>query len=359
MSFREDMVSDFKKSMTFLVDSMMQTFYFCTRGQMLASKPSWAVQVEKFSSLFDKIKDNQEMVDNLKYKVVASFFKDNTFSLTNPIIRQDGTVDDSFLKLDKNEDEEDGSYKIRTSPRGLYLQISKVFLPLTEVYTEAVKVCVANRGQNLPFPNQILLGIYSVVYFSVVGDVDNDQIQVIKQNITTLKESLEVCNEVKPTRNEGGPVDMIKNLLGNINFDQIGDMMSKVTGDEKSSKEFGEVFGKISDTIKSGGNPLDAMGDIIKQATMDAAESDPSASNETASNETASNETASNETASNETASNETASNETASNETASNETASNETASNETASNETASNETASNETASKETIPSASSQE
>jgi len=272
MSFREDMVSDFRTSMTFLIDSMMQTFYFSARGQMMASKPGWAVQVEKFSSLFDKIKDNQEMVDNMKQRVVASFFREHTFSLANRLINDDGTVDDSFLKLDKGEEDDGDSYKIRTQPKGLYLQVSKVFLPLSEVYTEAVRLCVANRGQNLPFPNRILLGLYSSIYYSVVGDVDADQVAVIKDNIKTLKESLEVCNEVKPTRTEGGPVDMIKNLLGNINFDQIGDMMSKVTGDEKSSKEFGEVFGKISDTIKSGGNPLDAMGDIIKQATVSAAE---------------------------------------------------------------------------------------
>ena len=64
---------------------------------------------------------------------------------------------------------------------------------------------------------------------------------------------------------------MIKNILGNIDFNQIGDMMQKVSGDENSSKEFGEVFGKISDTIKGGGNPLEAMNDIIKQVTVNAA----------------------------------------------------------------------------------------
>jgi hypothetical protein len=51
-------------------------------------------------------------------------------------------------------------------------------------------------------------------------------------------------------------------------------MMQKVSGDESSSKEFGEVFGKISETIKDGGNPLEAMGDIIKQVSMHAAEGD-------------------------------------------------------------------------------------
>jgi len=271
MSFKEDMVSDFKKSMDFLIDSMMQTYHFSTQGKFNTSKPFWAVQVEKFSSLYDKIKDNQEMVDNLKNKVVSQFYRDNSFSLANKLINEDGSVDDLFMKLEKGYDE-DETYKIRTTPRGLYFQVSKVFLPLSEVYTEAVKLCVANRDQNLPFPNKILLGMYSVVRFSVTGDIDSEQEAVLRANISTLKESLEICNEVKTQRNDGGPIDMIKSMLGNIDFDQIGDMMNKVTGDEKSSKEFGEVFGRISDTIKSGGNPLDTMGEIIKQATVTAAE---------------------------------------------------------------------------------------
>ena len=90
----------------------------------------------------------------------------------------------------------------------------------------------------------------------------------------TLRESLEVCDEVKKTPSESGPMGMIKNMLGNIDFNQIGEMMSKVSGDEKSSKEFSEVFGKLSDSIKNGENPLDVMGDIIKQATVDAAQED-------------------------------------------------------------------------------------
>jgi hypothetical protein len=49
---------------------------------------------------------------------------------------------------------------------------------------------------------------------------------------------------------------------------QIGEMMGKVTGDPQASKEFGEVFGKMSDVIKQGGNPLEAMGDIIKSASI-------------------------------------------------------------------------------------------
>ena len=269
MSFKEEMVSDFKSSLSFLIDSMMQTYFFYSRNESLASKPSWAVQVEKFSSLYDKIKDNQELVDNLKYKVVAQFYKNNSFSFMNRLVNSDGSIDDGFLKLDKNSDEEDSdTYKLRTTPKGLFLQVSQVFLPLSEVYTEAVKIYVSHRDQNLPFPNKILLGMYSSIYYSTVGDIDDDAVSVLRDNISVLKQSLEVCNEVKPNRTQGGPIDMIKNMLGNVNFDQLGDMMSKVTGDEKSSKEFGEVFGKLSDTIKSGGNPLDAMSDIIKQASV-------------------------------------------------------------------------------------------
>lgn len=274
MTFKDEMVADFTSSMTFLIDSMLETLNFVSSGHIISNKPSHTVQTEKFYSFYEKVassqsSDRQVLIDNLQSKVVSPVYDQYSLNFLNQLVSDEGKVEDSFLKVSPADRD---SLKIRTTPEGLYFQISKVFLPVSEVYTEAVRVSLQHKGENLPFPNKILLGLYSTIHHAVRDRLDRDMNNYFVENIRTLKESLDVCDEVKPTPVDQGPMGLIKNMLGNIDFNQIGDMMSKVSGDEKSSKEFSEVFGRLSDTIKSGGNPLEVMGDIIKQATVDAAE---------------------------------------------------------------------------------------
>ena len=274
MSFKQEMVCDFKSSMSFLVDSMLQTLSYISRGSIMMGKQPYHVQTEKFSSFFDKVSEDETLLQNLQSKVVLPVFTTHSMSFLSPLIDADGKVSDEFLKVSKDSEEDDGSFKIKTVPKGIYFQVSKVFLPISEVYTEAVKVCVERKGENLPYPNKILLGLYSVIFHAIRETTPADQLEIITENRNVLAESIESCDETPRAATDSGPMGMIKNILGNIDFNQIGDMMQKVSGDEKSSKEFGEVFGKISDTIKTGGNPLDAMGDIIKQVSMQAAMDD-------------------------------------------------------------------------------------
>ena len=271
MSFKQEMVSDFKSSMTFLIDSMLETLSYVSRGRIMMGKQACHVQTEKFSSFFEKVSEDDLLLENLQKKVVVPLFNTNSMSFLSPLIDANGKVSDDFLKCQKREEEDDGSFKIRTNPDGIYFQISKVFLPVSEVYTEAVKACVERKGENLPYPNKILLGLYSVIFHSIRETTEQDQLDVINDSRKILAESLESCDETPRSGSESGPMGMIKNLLGNIDFNQIGDMMQKVSGDEKSSKEFGDVFSKISDSIKTGGNPLEAMGDIIKEVSAQAA----------------------------------------------------------------------------------------
>ena len=273
MSFKPEMISDFKSSISFLVSSMLETMSHVASERIMSSKQPHHVQTEKFSSFFDKISDNDEMLSNLSKKVVVPVFNTHSLSLLSPLIGPDGKVEDGFLKVEKDK-EEDSSFKIKTTPDGIFLQISKVFLPISEVYTDAVRIAVTNKSENLPYPNKILLGLYSTVFQSIKDSTPAEQLEIIESNVKTLVDSLDSYDEPVAPKREAGPMGMIKNILGNIDFNQIGDMMQKVSGDEKSSKEFGEVFGKISDSIKGGGNPLEAMNDIIKQVTVNAAMGD-------------------------------------------------------------------------------------
>ena len=269
MGFTQEMVSSFKSSMTFLIDSMMETVSYSSGGSIMSGKPAYHVQTEKFSSFYDKVKENEDMVDNFRKKVVVPVFNSHSMSFLSNLVGADGKVQDEFLKVSRVDDSD---FKIRVNPDGIYLQVSKVFLPVSEVYTEAVRLSIEKKSDNLPFPNKILLGLYSIVFHAIRDEVPKDQLDMIQENRKVLSDSLESCDEAPTERRDAGPMGMIKNILGNIDFNQIGDMMQKVSGDENSSKEFGEVFGKISDTIKSGGNPLEPMGDIIKQVSMNIAE---------------------------------------------------------------------------------------
>ena len=290
MTFKEEMVSDFKSSMSFLVDSMLETLNYASKGNFIGTKPSHTVQTEKFFSFYEKVmsssgSDQTVLMENLRSKVVAPVYEKYSINFMNHLVSSEGSVEDDFLKVKGGDDQ--GSLKIRITPDGLFFQISKVFLPVSEVYTEAVKISLKNKEDNLPFPNKILLGLYSTVFFAVRDTLGVDARGYFDENIKTLKESLDVCDEVKPAPRDNGPMGMIKNMLGNIDMNQIGDMMAKVSGDEKSSKEFSEVFGKLSDSIKSGKNPLDVMGDIIKEATMTAASAQDDGAEETTSVEEA------------------------------------------------------------------------
>lgn len=277
MVFTQEMISTFKSSMSFLVDSMMETVSYASGGGIMSGKPSYQVQTEKFSSFYDKVKENDEMVDNLRKKVVVPVFNSHSMSFLSNLVGSDGKVQDDFLKVSKVDDSD---FKIKVNPEGIYFQVSKVFLPVSEVYTEAVRLSIEKKSDNLPFPNKILLGLYSVVFHAIKDEVSKDQLDIVEDNRKVLSDSLESCDDTPVERRDAGPMGMIKNILGNIDFNQIGDMMQKVSGDENSSKEFGEVFGKISDTIKSGGNPLEAMGDIIKQVSMNIAEEEGEKSEE-------------------------------------------------------------------------------
>jgi hypothetical protein len=275
MTSNQESVSDFKSSMSFLIDSMLETLTFVSRGRIMLGKQPYHVQTEKFSSFFDKVSEDETLLQNLQSKVVVPLFNTHSMSFLNPLVGADGKVSDEFLKCQKKDDDT-SEFKIKTAPEGLYFQISKVFLPVSEVYTEAVRISVERKGDNLPFPKKILLGLYSVIFHAIREETSGDQLEMINENRKVLAESLESCDDAPQRTQDSGPMGMIKNLLGNIDFNQIGEMMQKVSGDENSSKEFGEVFGKISETIKDGGNPLDAMGDIIKQVSMQAAEEEES-----------------------------------------------------------------------------------
>ena len=266
MNFKRENISTFHSSLGFLIESMLNTCNFINKNTDLHTKSSWSIQTEKFSSFFERIRTNNEVIENLRSKVVYPIFDSNSSFLLGKLIDDKNVVQDDFMKVSEDNSND---FKLTTGARGIVISVSKLFLPISEVYTDAVNYSVNHKKENIPFPVQILLGFYSCIYHSILGVESDDQAQMIKENIDVLVDSLESCDVPREQSNKN-PMNMIQNMLGNIDMKQIGDMMSKVTGDKDASKEFGDVFGKMTEAIKSGTNPMEIVGDIIKNAAAEA-----------------------------------------------------------------------------------------
>lgn len=250
------------------------------------SKPVWIKQVEQFSSFYSKIKDDEEAISKFREKVVLPFFEENQSNIVSNVANEKGVIQDKFLMVvDSGSDE----ITINNIPKGLFLHIAKVYLPISEVYTE-VKKLIRKRKDNVPHLENILVSLYKV---SLCLTTDEAHIKTLEGNISLLQDSLEVRDEPAAKKRSNNPMDMIQNMLGNINFDQIGSMMKQVTSDERTSKEFNEIFGKVSDGLSKGQNPLDTMNDMLKKASVNLnsgdAVSDSEPANEPA-NESATNQ---------------------------------------------------------------------
>lgn len=270
MEFKPEQLDTLEGSMQFLTDSMLNTCKYVVSNRILENKPFWMVQTEKFASFFNRVKNKLESMEKVRHKIVTPVYDNYNANLTSQLINSDGVVQDDYIKVNLQQSND---FKINVKPGGVYFQLEKVFLPISEVYTQAVNYSLMNKNENVPFPVHILLGFYSTIYQAVKDKESEESMEMLKSNIQTLLDALEIC-DLPQNKKATGPVDMLQNMLGKIDMGQIGEMMSKVTGDPKASKDFGEVFGKMSEVIKQGGNPLEAMGDIIKNASIRAQEED-------------------------------------------------------------------------------------
>lgn len=267
MEFTPEKISSLENSLQFLINAMVKTGQCIVGNRLLESKPFWLAQTERFSSFYSRIQNNVEAVESFRQKVIAPIYETHNVNLLNRLVDDDGVVQDDFLKVPFQQSND---FRIKINPGGVYFQLDKLFLPISEVYTQAVDYSLKHKKENVPYPALILLGFYSTVYHAVKDNEPAESIEMLKKNIDILSDSMESCDQ--PVKRSQGPVDVLQNMLGNIDMGQIGEMMGKVTGDPKASKEFGEVFGKMTEVIKQGGNPLEAMGDIIKNASMRAGE---------------------------------------------------------------------------------------
>ena len=272
MDFTTDKIKNFGSAVSFLADTMVQVSKHIFQREAMISKPSWLIQSEKFSSFFDRIKRKDEALDKLKIDVFRPVYDNYEAEFNSSLINSDNIVVDDFLKV---KDEDDGTFKI-PQPQGLHFRADKLFLPFSEVYTQISLFNKSHGVKNSAYPILLLIGLYSSVFNAIKEKETQSTHEVFKKNIQVLLDSLEGCDGIPKKRPENNSMNMLQNIMGNFDFKQLSDMMGKVTGDQKASQEFGEVFEKMTDSIKQGKNPLESMGDIIKNVSSRIEDEDPS-----------------------------------------------------------------------------------
>lgn len=260
--------------MSLLMSSMIDTGRKAMCETFGMQKPRWLSQTERFESFFSQLSQDEAGLDNFKCKFLVPFFKTYGLDLTCSIINSEDVIQDDYIKV-KNTD----TLSLKTTPNGLFLHnadgqaLRSLYLPISDGYTSAVEIAMKDKHKSVDLPVKILLGLYGVLYHGLEGNehVSQTELGGLKSNITVLQDYMEEisADNEAPAQNlpKNDPMGMIKNLLGNVNFDQIGQMMEKVTNDKEASNEFKEVFGKMTEGIQGGKAPLDVMTEIIKDAT--------------------------------------------------------------------------------------------
>ena len=268
MDFSLDRIKNFPSSLSFLIDTVVQSGKYVYQQEVSIDKPLWLTQSEKFSSFFERVKHNEEALDKFKNGVVKPVYLKYELDFNDKIVGDDNKIKDSYLKILDDEDED---FKIKT-PGGLFFKAEKFYLPFSEVYNKVKSL----KKKNSPYPLLLLIGLYSTVYNAVRNQETEDTNMFFRDNIQVLHEGLEGCEGIHKKPVQNNPMDMLQNMMKNFDFSQLSDMMGKVTGDEKASKEFGEVFGKMTESIKKGENPLLSMGEIVKDISSKMEEEDKS-----------------------------------------------------------------------------------
>ena len=272
MDFSLEKIKTFSSSVSFLVDTMIQVGKHVYQREAMISKPSWLIQSEKFSSFFDRIKRKEEAMDKLKTGVFRTVYEDYEAQFNSSLVNSDSVVVDDFLKVEESE----ASDVLKVpQPQGLFFKAEKLYLPFSDVYSTILKFNKSHGVKNSAYPILLLIGLYTSVFNAVREKETESTHKIFKDNIQILLDSLEGCDGVPKRRQENNSMNMLQNIMGNFDFKQLSEMMGKVTGDEKASKEFGEVFGKMTESIKQGKNPLESMGEIIKQASARMEDHDP------------------------------------------------------------------------------------
>ena len=270
MDFDATKISDLTSSLQYLISSMLNTGKYLSRAELLAGKPSWLSQTERFSSFFGRIKDEETLVESFRSKFALPLYRRYSVNLNSKLIDTENKVQDAYIKIKVNNSTE---FKLKTEPEGIYFNIDRFFLPVSEAYSRVLTFETKNKEQNNLYATCILIGMYSVLYHAALPEEGKECLEGLHKNIELLVSALDVLD--KPTKqNHGGPMSMLKSFMDNMDLEPIKEMMSTITGDDQANGNLGELLTRMGKSVEKGENPFDMMSAMIKEASAQAAQHD-------------------------------------------------------------------------------------
>jgi hypothetical protein len=268
MDFDATKISDLTSSLQYLINSMLNTGKYLSRGELLAGKPSWLSQTERFSSFFERIKENDDLIEGFRNKFALPLYNRYSVNLNSKLIDSENKVQDAYIKIKINNSND---FKLKTEPEGIYLNIDRFFLPISEAYSRVLVFETKNKEQNNLYATCILIGMYSVLYHAALPEEGKESLDGLHKNIELLVSALDILD--KPSNQaQGGPMSMLKSFMDNMDLEPIKEMMSSITGDDQANGNLGEVLMRMGKSVENGGNPFDMMSEMIKEASAQAAQ---------------------------------------------------------------------------------------
>ena len=257
-------LTNFEKSFDYLLKSMVNISEKIEKNNKIEKKTFWRKQTERFSSYCYSIREKLEDKTNeiIKNKIIKPMYDIHSINFTNRLIDDNNKVQDSFLKIELNK-----GFSFKQKPDGLFLFSEGLYLPISDVYTRSVKY---SKEKNVPYPAQILLGLYKSIYYTVKNDIEENEKKILEDNINIIMNVLENNEEEEKEdyKKPLNPMDMINNFTKNLDFNSLGDIFNMTKNGNENGNEFSEIFQKVSEQIKKGKNPLDDLGKIMKEMSM-------------------------------------------------------------------------------------------
>lgn len=227
------------------------------------TEPFWTKQIRNFRLGLNAIKKQGDSDSLIKpfVEVVRNIYSENSLSFTEEIIGEEESIPhDDFLQIPETQRHNNHG---RRRNKGIFFDFkeSGVILPVSEPYMAAIELAKRTQDTTLPYPIEILYGLFCLVYQANKDCIDGAEAKALLKNIQILRECREACDEVieKPK----GVMGMFQNLISSFDASKLSEMVGNMTQNPEIGEHLGNTIASFGEKMKEGHNPLD----IIKNIT--------------------------------------------------------------------------------------------
>lgn len=253
-----DYPDNFEKSVKYLIET--GTYLHNKIREPGSAEKYWYTCLQKFTSGFTKVQEKNKM-----RTIFDTFYKLHIKDLTDPLCRDDeDSVNDKWLKeMDYKPNLSDQIFVKSSSEfsrqkrwcRGYVIytgkqeQLHSHSIPINEMYNDAVELWREKSDkdeESRSFPGRLLLGIYSVIYYSIDDEKDKSKI-LLNMNIVK-NDILSDINYKTVSGGLGALGDMITVFAKTLGFEN--DVINNIVASEPL-KKCQEVCTKVYEDIQN------------------------------------------------------------------------------------------------------------